>query len=201
MSELTDFKEWLPEIDFDRFPYPMLVAGGALRDSWFEKDVTDVDLFIGVPGDLIKECWNNKEFAIHYDLALRAVNYIRFSARPFAKSFINFKVDFDGEYDAGDFVSGRSSTHPGLNVILFEHEGTEKELADKLFDKFPCSISRIAWSPKSDEWYIHDSFKKSACDKVIGFHGTVKYNDKYYKKIYPKYEGWGNTYETVPVFF
>ena len=199
MTEPTTFKEWLPEIDFNSFPYPMLVAGGALRDSWFEKDVTDVDLFIGVPGDLIRECWEAKKFSVHRDgYVVRPSSWISVSIPSALRvnNFINFKVDFDGEYDAGDFVSGRSSTHPGLNVILFEHEGTEKELADKLFDKFPCSISRIAWSPKSDEWYIHDSFKKSASTKIIGFHESVVYGTKYYSKIFPKYAGeWGMTHE------
>lgn len=195
MTEPTTFAEWLPEIDFDIFPYPILVAGGALRDSWFGKEVNDVDLFIGVPSRLLTECWLSKKFAVGKH-GVSPNNYLRFAcSRP---SSINFTVDFDGEYEAGDFVSGRSTEKPGLNVILFEMpEGSgEKELADALFEKFPCSISRIAWSPRSDAWFICDSFKHSEATRVIEFHANADtmVGGKYYKKIFPKYDEWEWSY-------
>lgn len=195
MTEPKTFAEWLPEIDFAFLPYPALVAGGALRDSWFGREVNDVDLFIGVSAALLTDCWTAKKFAVNGH-GVTPVNYLRFAgARP---KFINFEVDFDGEYDAGDFVSGRSTQKPGLNVILFVMpEGSgEKELADALFEKFPCSISRIAWSPRSDEWFICDSFKHSEATRVIEFHANADtmVGGKYYKKIFPKYDGWEHTY-------
>lgn len=200
MTAITNFEDWLPELDLNKLDYPVLVAGGALRDSWFGKDVTDVDVFIGVSKRLLEDCWKRKKFAISKaSRYIIADNYTTVTPRPPSfpttspRGFLNFEVDSEGDYDAGDFVSGRCHDKPGLNVILiacdaFPHE--EQFMADMLFDKFPCSISRIAWSPKTDKWYIHDSFTASEKTRTIYFDKSISINSKYYKKIYPKYYGW-----------
>lgn len=176
------------------FLWPMVIAGGALRDSWFGKDVKDIDVFIQVyEGQLAT--YNRPT------VYLETEGDRFFSVAPSKLGkwpTIELHKDGNPDYEVHNFLSFTSPEIPGVNFIL--REGLKKpvhgtpgkmphderdEFVKELFEEFPCSISKIAWHPASDTWWFDPEFEESVATKTIYFKGDTP--AKYRNKIYPKY--------------
>lgn len=179
---MKNFEELLNPARMKEFMWPNFIAGGALRDSWFGKEVVDVDWFIGVYPETFKECGAWGWFTIQAGSV--------YSGHGTGLVFENNGTSF---VPGSDFISGTSKDMPGLNVILVpwdeDHEDTtdksSKALAEKVIDTFPVSISQIAYIPSTEEWVIHDEFKKTLKTGVLTANKDT--DIKYINKIYPKY--------------
>lgn len=185
--EVGNFKEWSPES-------PILIAGGCLRDALFDKEVKDIDVFIGVSEGELEECRGEASFTIMASDATYAgimSGWLSASAIPDFPRDIRFHVNSDDTYPLGEFLSGTSEQVPGLNVILTKHKSVS-EMWEWMKETFPCSISQIAYNPTNGDLMWTDAFEVSARTKVIEFpvHVTQKYEDK----IFPKYDGWSKKY-------
>lgn len=178
---VNDFLNEFP-IDFAYFRRNVLVAGGCLRDAWFGKDIKDIDVFYELAEGTYRAAHDN---GWHVMLGKDGKLY-------------KFIIDKEGDYEIGNFLSGKCPEIPGLNVIFRSGEKTpqpERDFAEGLLAGFPASISQIAWSPVTDEWYIHDEFLKTAETKIIKFYENN--TDKYFNKINEKYnESWDYHFET-----
>lgn len=177
------------------FLWPMVIAGGALRDSWFGKDVKDIDVFIQLyEGHL--QSYNKEEIYLQVD----GKNFLGVSHNGSVSGIDPITLYNDGntDYEAHNFLSFTSPDIPGVNFIL--REGLKKpvhgtpgkmphderdEFVKELFEEFPCSISKIAWHPASDTWWFDPEFEESVATKTIYFKGDTP--AKYRNKIYPKY--------------
>lgn len=182
-----------PDIGED-FNWPYVIAGGCLRDSFFGKEVVDVDLFVALPKTRLEEIKKAGEFYVsYYDGGGESPRSI-WDRFPGDAGSTAFKIDSGDGYDElGDFISGKNPEHPGLNIILREYKDTWSAtgaecaaFATELIETFPCSISKVAWFPPTDTWWFSEDFKKTLETKVVEFTGGT--TDKYYKKIYPKYD-------------
>jgi len=146
-----------------------VIAGGALRDSFFDKPVNDVDVF-----------WLVTQYAFEF---IKRSGYMYLG-----DDFTKFEVDGKDFYDTSKFISVRSPEEPGLNIIFRsdEHGKTLDEMVETLFEEFPCSISKIAYSPVEDKWWISDDFKETLATGFV----TMPWDcpEKYQKKIFPKYD-------------
>lgn len=183
MSVIVDnFLKEFP-IDFALRGRNVVVAGGCLRDAWFGKDIKDIDVFYEVAEDNYRAA-----YALGYWVMIGTDG-----------NTYKFILDKEGDYEIGNFLSGRCPELPGLNIIFRSGPrtpGPEREFAERLIEGFPASISQIAWSPGTDEWYIHPEFLKTADTKIIKFYENN--TDKYFNKINEKYnEGWQYHFETV----
>lgn len=202
MTTKISAETFISGADMGGFIWPFVIAGGSLRDSWFGKEVNDLDVFVAIPdsrmNDVRKQGWFNlimDETGLPHSI---------FATSPVVKGQGAVKFFQDGAdfYDSSKFISGKSPEVPGVNIILRSIEDIpplyvpagvyytslmqEEELVEALFQEFPCSISRIAWHPVHNKWWIHKSFEESLNTKVVMFHHNV--TDKYYKKIFPKYK-------------
>lgn len=187
----TLLEKFVTGIDMDSFCWPYVIAGGALRDSWFDKPVNDVDVFVAVPPFIMKEAREKGWVAIYMETPT--------VSRPVTVGFTPCKGDIklymDGstDYPEGEFVSFRSSEHPGLNIIFrkFNNKACTREeevdsLVKTLFEEFPCSISKLAYHPPLDKWWVDDEFKETLKTGVVVFSDDV--TEKYRNKIFPKYK-------------
>jgi hypothetical protein len=175
------------------FMWPVVIAGGALRDSWYDKEPVDVDVFIGIYKSTIEKALEHGFFYVNKNYA-GEINDISVGV---ASSGMKFSID-TGEHASGApgtlFASGRNDIDaPGINVILheFEEEGEipdeTAKMVEKMFDEFPASISKIAYSPTLEKWYIHPDFEETAETSVIKVKSDI--TAKYIHKLYPKYTG------------
>lgn len=193
MSDTGDFlEELMPHFLWDYMAHPVCVAGGCLRDAWFDKPIKDVDVFIGVHEDVLKEFHATGSFTMAGSSLFR-------SPLSFGPSFVtNYTFTFDGdieEYDPDQFLSATCEDAPGVNIILRRCNSvvSDNQFAEELIEGFPCSISQIAWLPKTDEWVIHDEFLYTAETNTISIYPECPQN--YANRILAKYpfrEGWRN---------
>lgn len=181
---MKKFEELLDPARMKEFIWPNFIAGGALRDSWFGKEMVDVDWFIGIYRDTFEECGKCGKFTI-------TTGSVRYGAE-YGLVFENNGTSF---VPGSDFISGICKDMPGLNVILLpwdEDNATttsesSKALAEKIIDTFPVSISQIAYIPATEEWVIHDEFKKTLDTGVLTAAIGARDVENYMYKIYPKY--------------
>lgn len=164
-------------------PYPMVIAGGALRDSWFDKPINDLDVFVfhNFTG---KSLGTDKLF-----VGMMPHGALLFGPKPtisFRHTAV-FRKETGGEYEESNFISYRSVEVPGVNIIMMENYSDKKtvelqreELALDLIKGFPCSISQIAWCPLEDQWWMTDQFKHTAETKevLVDRNGLGYYSDK-----------------------
>lgn len=173
-------------------PYIMVVAGGALRDSWFDKPVNDLDVFV-FHDPQVKEFYTTSDILT---VELLGRSSLIFGNNPSSSlgsssNMVVFKKETGGEYEESNFISYRSEEVPGVNIILMENyseKGTKEErreeLALDLINGFPCSISQIAWCPHLDQWWLTDQFKHTAETKevLVDRDGLGYYHDKIAEK-------------------
>lgn len=172
---------------------PGIVAGGVLRDLYFGKPVNDVDLFIPCSSrflDVIRQAR-----AAHLELDrtsmivdLRAMAAFTVGGRRHG-DLVNLSVDGGEYYAKSNFLSLRSTSIPGLNIILVDTPLIGLPFVEELFSTFPASLSRIAYDPKSNVTYMDKSFIESAQTKVITLH-PIGGADYYRKKLHTKYPEW-----------
>ena len=174
------------------FMWPVVIAGGALRDSWYDKEPVDVDIFIGMYKSTIEKALEDGFFYVNRNYS-GEINDISLGDSAGIKFFVD-----TGEHASGApgtlFVSGRSHTEaPGINIILHEFEEggeipdeTDKMVA-KMFEEFPASISKIAYSPTLEKWYVHPDFEETERTNIIKCKMGI--TSRYTKKLWPKYDG------------
>lgn len=169
------------------FENQFVIAGGCLRDTFFDKEAKDVDMFVWVSGQSFKLIKENREFSLVAEDPRMYVDYPMYiSAHCHYDDELDFqfKVEGDPEYEEADFLSGRCENAPGLNIILLNKDERPYDI-DALIKTFPCSISQIAYDVMSDTVYVTDKFKKTLETKEVWFASGVE--QKYKDKIFPKY--------------
>lgn len=187
MTTLTE--QFLDKEVMEGFCWPYVIAGGCLRDGFFNKPINDMDVFIAIPKRRLKSIKKKGEFWLHFDTAGRPSSV--WSDSENSGAVIKFVIDGEEEYELDEFISGRSDECPGLNIILREYNdswaGVDeiKEFAEELIAGFPCSISQIAWDTLHDRWFFSESFKDSLLSGVVYFPPNITM--KYMGKIFPKY--------------
>jgi hypothetical protein len=181
---MKNFEELLDPAKMKEFIWPNFIAGGCLRDAWYEKEMVDVDWFIGVYQTTFDDIGNAGDFSL-YDGSL--------IPRATTKG-VNFKNNGTSFVPGSDFISCTSKDMPGLNIIVLPWEedhlpstsASSKALAEKTINTFPVSISQIAYIPSSEEWVLHDEFKKTLDTGIC--YVNSKTETKYLRKIWPKYD-------------
>ena len=182
------------------FIWPVVIAGGALRDSWYDKEPVDVDVFVGAYKQTIESALDQGHFfaCLNSDGKLSDFTIYAHSSRHCSP--VMFTID-TGEHASGApgtlFASGRNHIDaPGINIILrpFEElsgrttvEDETDKMVEGMLDEFPASISKIAYSPTLEKWYIHPDFEETAETGVIKIKSDI--TSKYLHKLYPKYTG------------
>lgn len=197
--------DWFDPVKFGDFDHPFVIAGGCLRDTYFGKDVVDVDVFIGIEKYKMDQIRGNKRFLLIASGPADKDPYMFITNYDDAHDSDDrvFEVDGDPDYPEAGFVSGRCSEIPGLNIILKEIDPDDgvAEMVEEMFKTFPCSISKIAYSPMEDKLYVDDSFYESVSTNTIQFYDA---DEKYIKKIMPKYKEFKQVYNstcmaTIPI--
>lgn len=90
-----------------------------------------------------------------------------------------------------------------MNIILRElpdantiEEETET-LVSTLLEEFPCSISKLAYDPRNNKWWVDKEFEGSLASRTVVFSSDVK--QKYVDKIFPKYSGEFGSVKKSPI--
>lgn len=175
--------------------WPWCIAGGALRDSWFDKEVKDVDLFI----------WKTKGY---FDDHLTQ-NYFYLAINGDSPHYnwdgIGYRFEKQGEeYGTSHFMSFRSDEVPGLNIILLRwpekldygiREVDCDKVVPELLASFPASISKIAYNSQWDKWWIDPDFDEGLKSNTIFCEGDRNGREYYLKKLWDKYKTWTVEFE------
>lgn len=181
--------ELAPEIKWEEMTQPLCVAGGCLRDAWFDKPVKDIDVFVGLHETLLKQLYAAGGFVLRgssfYPMGIGRRLLRGLSTR---KGYVFVLNGDNDKYEMDKFLSATCKDLPGLNLILRVCNSivTDRQFAEELIEEFPCSISQIAWLPKTDEWVLHTEFQLSEVKRLIRFYERCP--SEYYDRIREKYD-------------
>lgn len=150
----------ISHIDMDKIN-DIFVAGGCVRDTITNKDISDIDIFI-----------SRKDF----EIINKTVPYI----------FEDKSVDVGDDYcnPAYEFTC-MSTTIYGEKVDFIVVEKTD---AFRVIHKFPVGLSQVRLSLKTKRLHGSSCFKKDLRNKTITLKEKTTYPSKYVQKIATKYK-------------
>lgn len=184
-----------------KFDRPWLIAGGALRDSYLEKDVKDIDVFVPVGDSLLLEMKRQKKIYLRSSIDKKHLTGIALlegkdtiplktkeGENPYEVLDAEFACFADKQFEGLDFIA-KASEYWASDCT----DESCKGFAEELFSYFPCSLSRIAYNPVINNWWIHESFYESVRNRIITFNECAP--SAYIDRIMTKYCHWAWSYE------
>lgn len=149
------------------FPH-MFVAGGAVRDTIFNKEIKDIDIFIPIRFNFSSEA--NNQF----------IHFIKTCCTPVC----------DREYDSDFVVYSLTDTFAKIKLVLdniqiivrYDHNNIEDVVKN-----FPVSISRVYFDHMNNKVVKSKAFIKSQETRTVYYKIATKQDMKYINRIRDKY--------------
>lgn len=177
--------------DYDR----LCIAGGAIRDSVFGKEIKDVDVFVGVNDGLFSKLISSPTATLIFAGGkYKCMGMLSYVPPVSSDSVILLRKSTNEYYGkSSDFISYQSDELPGLNVIVVDHKGVKdnKKWIGALLQTFPASISKIALDLEDGEMIMTEDFIKTFKTKKILY--TEWCPPEYRSRLMEKYhsiDGW-----------